>query len=82
MRAPRTRLYGAQPPVRALKARLYGTHPNLHDRAGTFASLLYKVEKPFVCPSDLRDNLCGFCLNLHKTLVFETLMDVFSPLES
>ena len=24
---------------------------HLHDRAGTFASLLYKAEKPSVCPS-------------------------------
>ena len=25
---------------------------HLHDRAGTLASLLYKAEKPSVCPSD------------------------------
>ena len=37
MRAP----YGAQPLVRAPKARSYGTRPSLHNRAGTFASLIY-----------------------------------------
>ena len=37
MRAPKVRLYQAQPLVRAPKARSYGTHPSLHDRAGTFA---------------------------------------------
>ena len=42
---------GAQPPVRAPKARSYGTGHSLHDRAGTFASLLYTAEKPSVCPS-------------------------------
>ena len=41
MRAPKVRSYGAQPPV---KARLYGTRPNLHNRAGTFATI-YIYEK-------------------------------------
>ena len=41
MRVPKVRSYGAQPPV---KARSYGTRPNLHNRAGTFASI-YIYEK-------------------------------------
>ena len=40
MRAPKARLYGAQPLVRAPKARSYGTRPSLHDRADTFGSHL------------------------------------------
>ena len=30
---------------------LFSTYINLHDRAGTFANLLYKAEKPSVRPS-------------------------------
>ena len=40
MRVLKARWYGAQPLMRAAKARSYGTHPSLHDRAGTFASLI------------------------------------------
>ena len=36
--------------MRVLKAQLYGTRPSLQDRAGTFACLLYKDEKPPICP--------------------------------
>ena len=50
-RTMRARSYGAQPPVIAPEARSYGTRPFLHDRAGTFASLPYKAEKPSVCLS-------------------------------
>ena len=50
MRAPKAQSYGAQPLV-TTPARSYETRPSLHDRAGTFASLLYKAEKPSVCPS-------------------------------
>ena len=35
MRAPKLRSYGTQPLVRS-----YDTHPSLHDREGTFASVL------------------------------------------
>ena len=42
MRAPKAQSYGKESPMRAPKARflvrLYGTHPSLHDGAGTFAS--------------------------------------------
>ena len=31
----------------------------LHDRAGTFASLLYKNEKPSVCPHFFRYDGCS-----------------------
>ena len=44
MRAPKVRSNVTQPPVRAPKVRSYGTYPILHDRAGTFASPLYKDE--------------------------------------
>ena len=37
----RAQSYGTQPLMRASKVRLYGTRPSLHDRAGTFASLIY-----------------------------------------
>ena len=50
MRAPKARSNGTQPPVRVPETRSYGTHPILHDRAGTFASLIYKAEKPSVRP--------------------------------
>ena len=33
------------------RAQCVGIHPLLHDRAGIFASLLYKAKKPSVCPS-------------------------------
>ena len=33
------------------RAQCVGICVLLHDRAGTFASLLYKAEKPSVCPS-------------------------------
>ena len=49
--------------IRVPKARSYGTCPSLHDRAGTFASLLYKAEKLSVCPSASWDNLSGFCMD-------------------
>ena len=63
-------------------------HLLLLDRAGTLASLLYKAEKPSVCPSvrlchriisvvfawiDLRLNLC-------ISEVFKTCIDVFSSI--
>ena len=51
MRVPKARAYGAQPLMRAPKAQSYGTRHSLHDRAVTFASLLYKAEKPSVRPS-------------------------------
>ena len=44
MRAPKARSYGAQLPARALKARSYVTCPSLHDRAGTFASVIIKLQ--------------------------------------
>ena len=41
-RVPKAQLHGAQPLVRSLKAQSYGTHPSLHNRAGTFASAIIK----------------------------------------
>ena len=41
----RVRSYGVQPPMRAPKARSYGTCPSLHERAGTFASFIIKPKK-------------------------------------
>ena len=32
---------GIELPMRALKVQSYGTHPYLHNRAGTFASIEY-----------------------------------------
>ena len=43
-RTMRARSHGAQPPMRAPKARSYGICPSLHDRAGTFASVCIKLE--------------------------------------
>ena len=43
MRALKVRSYGAQPLVRAPKARSHGTRPSVHDRVGTFASLPIKT---------------------------------------
>ena len=73
MRVLKARSNGTQPPVRAPKVRSYGTRPVQHDRAGTFASLLYKAEKPSVRPSAvfwLRGSLPwmqGLTSNLHET---------------
>ena len=44
-RVPKAQSHGTQSPMKVPKARLYGTYPTLHDRAGTSASLLYKDEK-------------------------------------
>ena len=38
MRVPKAQSYGIESPMRAPKVRLYGTHPSLHDRAGTFGN--------------------------------------------
>ena len=38
MRVLKAQSYGIELPMRASKAQSYGTHPSLHDRAGTFAS--------------------------------------------
>ena len=51
MRAPKAQSYGVQPLVTAPKAWSYRIRPSLCDKAGTFASPLYKAEKPSVCPS-------------------------------
>ena len=37
------RSYGAQPPMRALKARSNGTRPSPHNRAGTLASIYINI---------------------------------------
>ena len=41
---------------------------HLHDRAGTLASLLYKVEKPSVCPSDHHANISAVCAAIEMGL--------------
>ena len=53
MKAPKAGSNGIEPHCESTEGAvvLYGTCLNLHDRAGTFASLLYKAEKPSVCPS-------------------------------
>ena len=45
-RAPKVRLYGAQPLVRTPKAGSYETRPSLHDRAGTFAGYIAIASLP------------------------------------
>ena len=64
MRAPKAQSYVAQLLVRVPKARSFGTHPSLHDRAGTFANYNIKSKQnshivpTYVCiSSDKKTNM-------------------------
>ena len=60
------------------RAQCVSNHLLLHDRAGTFASLLYKAEKPSVRLSvrphfESRDNLRCFCVDKLGTWFVQSL---------